>query len=127
MTWARPVLGIEALSVGTNVPFEDGDHVVVQLTTGKRVILDVADGSTAPVSSTDIFWCEQNPEYHVKTAAGASVNGERESAPVFQPCSDKGTRVRGRPSRAPESVGVSAAGLFIWPTPRGLQAERAPG
>ena len=95
MTWARPVLGIEALSVGTNVPFEDGDHVVVQLTTGKRVILDVANGSTAPVSSTDIFWCEQNPEYHVKTAAGASVNGERESAPVFQPCSDKGTRVKG--------------------------------
>ena len=126
VTWARPVLGVEALSVGTNVPFEDGDHVVVQLTSGKRVILDVANGSTSPVSPADIFWCEQNPEYHVKTAAGASVNGERQSAPVFQPCSDTGTRVRGRPSHTPDSVGVSAAGLFIWPTPRGLQAERAP-
>ena len=71
VTWSRRVLGVEALIVGTNVPFEDGSHVVVQPASGKRVILDVTDGRIAPVRSGDVFWCEQNPEYHVKTAAGA--------------------------------------------------------
>jgi hypothetical protein len=121
-TWSEHVLGAQALSLGTNVAFVDGTHLVVQVPSRARVVLDVQTGETSPVTGNKVFWCEQDPTYKVKTAQGASVKGERVSAPVFRSCSAQGKPVNGLPLTAPSTVGVRAGGRFVWPTPHGLQA-----
>lgn len=121
-TWSRPVLDPEALSLGTNVAFADGTHVVVRLPAGNRVVLDVQNGHTSPVGVSDVFWCEQNPMYKVTTPQGASAEGQRQSAPVFRACSADGSAVKALPTTSPSTVGVTAGSMFVWPTPKGLQA-----
>lgn len=122
ITWSKPVLDPQALSLGTNVAFVDGSHLVVRLSGGNQVVLDVRNGQTTPVAANEVFWCEQNPLYNVTTPQGSSEGGQRQSAPVFRACSADGSPVKGLPTTSPSTVGVTAGGLFIWPTPKGLQA-----
>ncbi|HXQ44615.1 MAG TPA: PQQ-binding-like beta-propeller repeat protein [Acidimicrobiales bacterium] len=126
ITWSLPVLHAQALSEGTNVAFADSSHVVVQLPSGKRVLLDVDNGQTSPLSSGEVFWCEQNPQYKVSTPEGGSVAGERQSAPVFRACSASGAPVTGMPATSSNTVGVDLDGQFVWPTPHGLRAAPLP-
>jgi hypothetical protein len=126
-TWSQPVLDAQSLSLGTNVAFADGTHVVVQVSPGSREVLDVQDGIATPVGANEVFWCEQVPMYTVATAQGASVKGQRQSEPVFRACSASGAPVSGLPSSAPNTVGVSVDGRFIWATPSGLQATQLAG
>jgi hypothetical protein len=125
-TWSEQVLNAQALSLGTNVAFTDGTHVVVQLPSSRRVVLNVENGSSSPVSDNEVFWCEQLPFYKVSTAQGASVNGTRASEPVFRACSASGAPVSGQPPTAPSTVGLNLDGKFIWPTATGLQAVPLP-
>jgi outer membrane protein assembly factor BamB len=126
-TWSQPVLGTQALSEGTNVAFADGTHLVVQLPSHQRVVLDVQNGATSAIAGHQVFWCEQVPEFKVNTFKGAQGGGTRVSAPVFRPCSATGKASTGLPANGPSTVGVRAGGLFIWPIPHGLQAARIPG
>jgi hypothetical protein len=120
-TWTKRVLDAQALSEGTNIAFSDGAHIVVRLLSGKRVVLDVQNGSVTAPSHDESFWCEEDPTYKVEAASAASANGIRESEPVFRPCSSSGQPVRNSPATSPSTVGVISAGMFIWPTPEGLQ------
>jgi hypothetical protein len=125
--WSEPVLGAQSLSLGTNVAFADGTHLVVQLRSRQRVVLDVESGKTSAVTGNEVFWCEQDPLYKVDAAKGAVAGGKRVSAPVFRPCSATGKPEGGLPATGPSTVGVRAGGLFVWPTPTGLRGARLPG
>jgi hypothetical protein len=124
-TWTERVLDAQALSVGTNIAFSDGAHMVVRLLSGKRVVLDVQSGSRAAPSHDESFWCEQIPTYKVEGASASSAEGMRASEPVFRPCSASGQPVHNLPITGPSTVGVTSAGRFIWPTPEGLQGAQA--
>jgi hypothetical protein len=126
MTWSERVLGTQALSLGTNVAFADGTHLVVQLPSHTRVVLDVQSGATSPVATHAVFWCEQIPTYKVHAAKGAAAAGERVSSPVFRSCTAAGTPASGLPTTTPGTVGVRAGGYFVWPTPAGLRAVSSP-
>ena len=127
VTWSWPVSDAQALSLGTNVAFADSTHLVVRLQSGQQVVLDVQTGTTSPVTNDEVFWCEQNPEYAVSTAQGASVDGKRQSSPVFSACSATGALLSGSPPYPVRTIGVSAGGMFVWPTPQGLLGARLPG
>ncbi|MHB1585175.1 MAG: hypothetical protein ACYC0E_15640, partial [Acidimicrobiales bacterium] len=127
VTWSTPVLGAEPLTAGTDVPFVDADHVVVELPSGRRVVLDTRRGTTAPVAAGEVFWCEHDQRYRVTTAAGGSADGQRAAAPVFDACSASGSPLDALPARGIPAVGLRASGLFVWPTPHGLEAAPLPG
>lgn len=123
-TWTEGVRDAQALSIGTNVAFSDGTHMVVRLLSGKTVVLDVQNGSvTAPLRG-ESFWCEQIPIYKVEGASAALADGKRVSEPVFRACSAAGKSVANIPATSPSSVGVTDGGMFIWPRPDGLQGAR---
>ncbi len=126
VTWSLPVLHAQALSEGSDVAFADSTHLVVQLPSGKRVVLDAGNGTTSAVSPGEVFWCEENPQYKVSTPEGGSVDGKRQSAPVFGACSATGSPVAGLPATSSDTVGVDLGGQFVWPTPHGLRAAPLP-
>lgn len=127
VTWSEPVLGAKALTAGTDVPFADADHVVVELPSTRRVVLDARRGTSSPVAAGQVFWCEHDQSYRVTTAPGGSADGRRAAAPVFDACSADGSPVDALPPRAVPAVGVAAAGLFVWPAPHGLEAAPLAG
>lgn len=127
VTWTLPVRGAQALSVGNDVAFADGTHLVVQRLSGQRALLDVVSGALAPLPTGGVFWCERNPMYTVTTAQGASAGGQRQSSPVFGACAADGRAVPGLPGTAPGTVGVLEGGMFVWPTAHGLRAVPRPG
>jgi hypothetical protein len=126
VTWSKPVLNPKALSIGTDVAFADGNHLVVQLVGGQRVVLDVRSGTTAAPGTGEVFWCEQIPTYRVVTPPEASADGKRVGEPVYRACSSTGAPVSGTPTSLPSTVGVTIKGMFIWPTPHGLNGEPSP-
>jgi hypothetical protein len=126
LTWSVRVRHVQSLAAGTDVAFADPTHVVVQLLSGRREVLDTVDGAMSAPGANDVFWCEQNPQYAVSTAQGASVDGKRQGAPQFSPCSASGTASDGRPVTAPSTVGLAVDGLFVWPSPHGLRAVALP-
>jgi len=125
-TWSKPVLDPKSLSLGTDVAFADGTHLVVQLVGGQRVLLDVDNGTTSSPRAHEVFWCEQVPIYRVVTPPGASANGIRAGAPAYRSCSSTGAAVSGTPAAMPSTVGTTVNGMFIWPAPHGLKAEPSP-
>jgi outer membrane protein assembly factor BamB len=125
ITWRLPVLGARSLSIGTNVAFEDGSHLVVQDLSGQPVLLDVRTG-TAQTAATDVtYWCEKSVTYGLTPIHGSGTDGMRAGSPVYEGCSATGVPEQAVPNSQPSSVGVTADGLFIWPTPHGLDAERS--
>jgi hypothetical protein len=126
-TWTLSAKDPQALSLGTNVAFQDGSHLVVQSLSGKWEVLDVTDGKVALPSAKEVFWCEKVLTYKVVTPKGVSAHGERTGGPVYQSCSANGASIGGLPRSTPSTVGVTSDGLYIWPTPTGLQATRPAG
>jgi hypothetical protein len=124
LTWSETVGQANALSNGQKVAFVDGTHLVVQSRSGKRMVLDTENGSLAPVTASQVFWCEQEPLYKVNASSDGSLHGERASAPVFATCSASGARVDSRPTSRPPTVGVRVGGFFVWPSTDGLHAAR---
>ena len=126
LTWSRSVGDPTALSTGQNVAFSDTSHLVVQMPNGRRMLLDTENGALAPVTSSQVFWCEQTPLYRVNASTDGAANGQRASTPVFTACASSGARVASRPTTAVPSVGVTADGNFIWPSTDGLHASPLP-
>jgi hypothetical protein len=126
LTWSRSVGQATALSTGQGVAFADGTHLVVQLASGRRMVLNTGDGSLARVAKSQVFWCEQSSLYKVNASTDGSLNGQRATAPVYTTCTANGARVDGQPASGPSTVGVRAGGFFIWPSTDGLHAARLP-
>jgi hypothetical protein len=125
ITWHLPVLGARSLSIGTNVAFEDGSHLVVEDLSGQRVLLDVRTGAAETVPPGATYWCEKSVTYTSTPIQGSGTNGMRAGSPVFEGCSATGVPEQALPTSQPSSVGVTADGLFIWPTLHGLDAIRS--
>ena len=123
-TWSVPVRGAKALSIGANLAFADATHVVVQLASGKRVLLDVRTGADTPIRSGTSYWCEQIPLYRVNAPTGAVAAGKRQGSAVFSPCTATGSPADRLPATAPSTVGVRVGTSFVWPTRHGLRGIR---
>jgi hypothetical protein len=122
VTWTLPVSNVASLTFGNGVRFLDGTHLVVRETSGKVVLLDTATGAPAPLKSGQTLWCEKTPIYSVVSTKGAPQGGKRVSEPVYYPCAVNGTR-KTQPPSFPSSVGATVNGVFIWPSPTGLNTH----
>jgi hypothetical protein len=119
--WHQPVLNFSSILEGVTVPFLDGSHVVVRGRTGLEVV-STATGAVSYPSSSTYYWCENIATY--KLAGVNDLNhGTRVAAPTFGSCSAAGSATtKGSPSTRPATVGVKAAGMFVWVSPSGLEA-----
>ncbi len=122
ITWRRPVQDFHALVQGLTVPFADSSHVVVAGPAGLEV-LDTVTGATAPGSKTASYWCEHLGMYTVVPFPGDYAHGQRAAAPTFGACRASGSAIAGHPISQPATVGVRVAGMFVWPSASGLEAE----
>jgi hypothetical protein len=122
ITWSHSLVDAQSLASANGVVFADSTHLVVHQMSGGTVVLNVTDETTRPPSANETFWCESTPSYTVKEPKGLSQTGMRASSPVFRPCSAAGRPASRVPTSSPISVGVSSGGMFVWPSPDGLQA-----
>jgi hypothetical protein len=122
ISWHQPVLNYVPLVNSAAVPFLDGSHVVVRGPRGLE-ILNTASGAVSSPGASSHFWCENVRTYKL---AGVDdyAHGERVAAPTFASCSPSGIAASGLPLTQPSAVGVKAAGMFVWVSPGGLEAER---
>lgn len=125
VTWSQSVLQPTNLSIGTDVPFADGTHFVIMLPNGKRAVLNAETGALSSPQANEVFWCEHLPLYHMTAISGAAGSGIRSGTPTFSACTADGTPTTAQPLATASAVGVSTDGLFIWPTPTGLEAVKA--
>jgi outer membrane protein assembly factor BamB len=124
-TWSYPVANVRSLTSGNGVQFIDSDHVVVESTSGKTLSLDTSTGSTAPLAQRQRLWCEETPTYTVKATKGNPAGGRRTGETLYSPCNAHGASVGGPPLNDPSTIGVTVNGVFVWPSPDGLQTQAA--
>ena len=124
-TWSYPVSDVRALTSGNGVRFVDDDHVVVESTTGKTVSLDSSTGVAAPLAPHQVLWCEKTPTYSVKSTKGSPDGGMRTGETLYYPCTARGAKIGGQPPNDPSTIGVTVHGVFVWPSPSGLQTHAA--
>ena len=129
VTWTVPVRNIDAIMNGDGLPFLDDTHVVVTLSSGQAALLDTADGTTSPLSTGEIFWCEKDPNFKVNAPKGFSDEASRTSTSLYFGCTANGKASTKLPRTTPDSVGVKVGGTFVWPSPSGLRmrAVSTPG
>ena len=121
VSWTLPVSDVASLTFGNDLSFVDGTHLVVRTkNTSKNVILDTSTGTTAPLKSNQVLWCEKTPIYSIVATKGAPGGGKRASVPVFSACTTNGKPTTKTPASFPSSVGVTVNGVFLWPSPHGL-------
>jgi hypothetical protein len=121
VNWTLPVSNVASLTFGNNLSFVDGTRMVVRdKKTGKDVVLNTSTGTTAPLTSRQILWCEKTPIFTVVAVKGSPGGGKHVSAPVYFPCTTSGKPTAKMPSGFPDSVGATVNGVFVWPSPQGL-------
>jgi hypothetical protein len=120
VTWSLPVRDVSALMNGDGLPFLDDTHVVVTLGDGQKALLDTSSGTTAPLSSGEIWWCQKYSSYTVSMPKGYSYAADRTSTPLYFGCTANGRSSAKEPDTTPENVGTTVNGVFIWPAPGGL-------
>jgi hypothetical protein len=121
VNWSLPVSNVASLTFGNNLSFVDGTSLVVQeKKTGRDVVLNTSTGTTTPLKSSQILWCEKTPIYAVVAVKGSVGSGKHASAPVYYPCTTTGKPTAKLPSGFPVSVGTTVNGVFVWTSPRGL-------
>lgn len=125
VTWAVPLADARAMTLGVNVPVADDTHIVVPLASGPA-LLDLDTGRTTPVPAGQSFWCGRTEQTAVQASAAALSGGKRVTATLYAPCTDRATPTAAVPAHALGPVGVHVAGLFVWPSPTGLQASPVP-
>jgi outer membrane protein assembly factor BamB len=125
VVWSLATDGAQAVVEDAPQPFLDDQHMAVHLSSGKWAVLDTANGRTAPVGAGEVFWCEDQPSYKLTAPEGATENGQRSSEPVYFGCTVTGAPAKGLPSSQPAAVGADVDGLFVWLSPKGLQATPA--
>jgi outer membrane protein assembly factor BamB len=122
-TWSYPARNVRALTSGNGLRFIDADHVVVQSITGNTVSLDTSSGSASPVPPHQILWCEKVPTYTVKATKGSPTGGLRVGATLYSLCTASGAKAVGQLPSTPSTIGVTINGVFVWPSPSGLQTQ----
>jgi outer membrane protein assembly factor BamB len=123
ITWSEPVSDVASLSFGNNVRFVNGTQLVVQNMAGKMVSLNTSTGATTALKHGQVLWCEKMPTYKVVAEKGAPAGGLRTGQPVFYPCTANGSPSTQPPPSFPSSVGIRVHGVFVWPSPNGLQTH----
>ncbi len=123
ITWTQPVKDVEAMTFGNGLSFEDGTQLVVLLPNGKQALLNTSTGTTAPLKGNTVLWCQKQPIFKIPAAKGTEGGGRRASAPVYFPCTPTGTPASKLPPSFPSTVGTIINGVFVWPSPSGLQTH----
>ena len=120
LTWSLPVSNVASFSFGNGMSFLDGSQVVVRDMEGKQELLNTSTGTTAPLKSSQILWCEKVPTYSVAATKATPGGGKRTSGSVFFPCTTSGKASPLPPPSYPSTVGTTVNGVFVWPSPSGL-------
>lgn len=121
--WTQPVGDVTALSTGNGLSFMDGTHLLITLPSGKKELLNTSTGTITPPKAHAVLWCQKLPIYKVTASKGTEGGGMRQSAPVYFPCTSNGQATGNAPSSFPSTVGTIVNGVFVWPSPNGLQTH----
>ncbi len=123
VTWSQRVSNVASLSLGKGVSFLDATTVVVDDMAGKRLLLNTFTGTTVPLKSSQILWCQKVPTYKVTATKGTPDGGTRTGQTVFFPCTTTGAPSAKQPTSYPSTVGTTVNGVFVWPSPSGLRTH----
>ena len=121
--WTQSVGDVTAMSTGNGLSFMDATRLSVILPNGKQVLLNTSTGTTTPLKSHTVLWCQKLPIYKVVALKGTEGEGMRQSAPVYFPCTPNGQPTSKIPTSFPSTVGIVVHGVFVWPSPDGLQTH----
>ena len=124
ISWSQQVLGAQPLTDGIGVGFASTSSIVVTLTSGPTVVLDLRTGVKRPVEPGSNYWCSSSSMVAVQAPPASLTNGQRSGVSTYTPCSagsPNGGPSRGVPVVA-TNVGVVAGGFFAWAAPGGLEA-----
>ncbi len=127
VTWSMPVSDVGPFTLGNGVHFIDGIQLIVRTMAGKTVELNTSTGKTTSISPRQVAWCEKMPTYRVVAVKGTPGSGQRGGAPVFFPCTTSGQPTNGAPPSSPSTIGTTVNGIFVWPSPTGLQTHDVGG
>jgi hypothetical protein len=119
VTWTQPAHNVGALGNG-DAAFLNATHLVVQLPSGKRVLLDTASGKTAALVPNQVLWCATNGLFKVDEEKDLNSAGLRAAGTRYSPCTAGGRPTSTLPATAPSTVGVTVDGVFLWPSAGGL-------
>lgn len=126
-TWSVPVSNVRPFVFGDGVQFIDGTQLMVRTAAGKPVDLDTSNGATTPIKRAQVMWCEKVPSYRVVAIKGTPAGGMRSGAPVYFPCTVSGRPSTQGPPSSPSTIGTTINGIFVWPSPSGLQTHQVSG
>jgi outer membrane protein assembly factor BamB len=119
-TWSQSVLNPEKLLDGKGI-VQDSHHVVIGIPGKGLEVLDTLTGTLRPVSSSTRYWCVSQMTVPIVAVKGA-VGKERAGGATADTCSASGHDEGGLPTYAWTDDGVTAGGLFMWPSAHGLEA-----
>jgi hypothetical protein len=125
VSWSRAVRDVDPL-VNGDTAFLDASHLVVNLSSGNRALLDVATGTTSGVGRHQALWCAHQALFKVDENKDLNPSGQRAGGARFSPCTADGAWSASLPATDPRTVGVTVDGVFLWPSARGLE-RRAVG
>jgi hypothetical protein len=120
VSWTRAVQGVDALANG-DTSFLDATHLMVNLKSGTRALLNVATGTTSRVGPHDVLWCAHQALFRVDESKDLNPSGRRPGGAQFTPCRVDGAASSSLPATDPTTVGVTVDGVFLWPSTRGLE------
>ncbi len=123
--WTAPLASVRAMATGTGVPILDATHIVVQLTSGAS-LLDLENGQTSAAPVGEALWCGQAQSTNLTGPASALSAGQRVTATLYTPCTAQGTPTSAIPAHAVAGIGAEVDGVFVWGSPRGLEASSTP-
>ncbi len=126
-SWSVPVSDVRTFVFGNGLQFIDETHVMIQNAAGKIVDLDTATGTTTSIKATQVMWCQKIPSYRVVAIKGTPEGGMRGGSPVFFPCTTSGHPSAAAPPSSPSTIGTTIDGIFVWPSPSGLQTHPVAG
>jgi hypothetical protein len=124
VTWTQPDQNVAPLLGNGNIPFIDGDHIVIRQD-GSDVILDLTDGEVGQIAPGEVFWCATSPLAQVLAPTGSDFPNERVGMDQFFGCNANGMAESTHPPSQPSMVGVAVGGEFFWPTPHGVDEATA--
>ncbi len=125
VSWTRAVRDVDAL-VNGDTAFLDASHLMVNLSSGTRALLNVATGAMSDVGPHQVLWCTHQSLFKVQENKDLNPSGRRAAGPQFSPCTADGSPSASLPPTHPVTVGVRVDGVFVWPSTRGLE-RRAVG
>jgi hypothetical protein len=120
VSWTHAVRGVDSLVTG-DTSFLDASHLMVNLNSGTRVLLNVATGTTARIGRHEALWCAHQALFKVEESKDLNPSGQRPGVAQFSPCTAGGSASVALPKSNPTTVGVTVDGVFLWASTRGLE------